>query len=69
VIQEVYEQLLARVTHFEEEALPLVRAGNLAHTSTHPADGAIGRVQVARQQPDGTWLRTIDRPERPQDVR
>ncbi len=63
-IRAVYEQMLAHVTHFEpEEALPTVRNGDLALTSTRPADNTGGRVQVARRQPDGTWLRIIDRPE------
>lgn len=46
-----------------EEPMPTVRHGDLALTSTRPADGTGGRVQVARRQPDGTWLRIIDRPE------
>ncbi|MFI9027935.1 YybH family protein [Streptomyces sp. NPDC053560] len=58
------------VTHappaFEaEEPLPTLRYGDLALTSTRPADGTGGRVQVARRQPDGTWLRIMDRPETP----
>ncbi|MEV6673622.1 nuclear transport factor 2 family protein [Streptomyces sp. NPDC051162] len=48
-----------------EEPLPTVRYGDLALTSTFPADGTGGRVQVARREPDGTWLRIIDRPEIP----
>ncbi|PLW73543.1 DUF4440 domain-containing protein [Streptomyces sp. SCUT-3] len=48
-----------------EEPLPTVRHGDLALTSTRPSDGTGGRVQVARRQPDGTWLRIIDRPEVP----
>jgi hypothetical protein len=32
-------------------------------TSTWSRDGTGGRVQVARRQPDGSWLRIIDRPE------
>lgn len=63
-IRAVCEQMLARVSHFElEEALPTVRNGDLAVTSTRPADNTGGRVQVVRRQPDGTWLRVIDRPE------
>lgn len=46
-----------------EEPLPTVHYGDLALTSTRPADGTSGRVQVARRQPDGSWLRIIDRPE------
>jgi len=60
------EQLLARAPRFEVEvALPTVRFEDLALTSTRPADGTGGRVQIARRQPDGTWLRIIDRPEAP----
>jgi uncharacterized protein (TIGR02246 family) len=63
-IRAVYEQLLASRPHFEpEEALPTLRHGDLALTSTRPADAAGARAQVARRQPDGTWLRVLDRPE------
>ena len=48
-----------------EDPLPTVRYRDLALTSTRPADGTGGRVQVAQRQPDGTWLRVIDRPEPP----
>jgi uncharacterized protein (TIGR02246 family) len=66
-IRAVFEQMLAKVSNFElEEALPTLRNGDLALTSTRPADKTGGRVQVARRQTDGTWLRTIDRPEPPQ---
>ncbi|WP_327066276.1 YybH family protein [Kitasatospora sp. NBC_01302] len=51
-----------------EEPLPTVRYGDLALTSTRAADGTGGRVQVNRQQLDGSWLRIMDRPEtRPAD--
>jgi uncharacterized protein (TIGR02246 family) len=63
-IRAVIEQMLSHATHFEvEEPLPTVRNGDLAVTSTKPADNTGGRVQVVRRQPDGTWLRVIDRPE------
>jgi uncharacterized protein (TIGR02246 family) len=63
-IRTVCAQMLAHVSHFElEEALPTVRNGDLAVTSTRPADNTGGRVQVVRRQPDGSWLRVIDRPE------
>ncbi|MER5180322.1 nuclear transport factor 2 family protein [Streptomyces sp. NPDC002896] len=63
-IRAVVEKLLADRPHFAlEEPLPTVRYGDLALTSTRPADNTGGRVQVARRQPDGTWLRIIDRPE------
>lgn len=65
-IQKVFEQMLALGLAFTvEEALPTVQNGDLALTSTHRADGSGVRVQVARRQPDGSWQRTIDRPEPP----
>ena len=63
-ILALYERLVATRPHFEvEEPLPTVVCGDLALTSTRPKDGTGGRVQVARRQPDGSWLRIIDRPE------
>ncbi|GAB3574220.1 hypothetical protein GCM10027445_34690 [Amycolatopsis endophytica] len=64
-IRGVLEQMLAHTgEEFRvEEPMPTVRHGDLALTSTRPADNTGGRVQVARRQPDGTWLRIIDRPE------
>jgi ketosteroid isomerase-like protein len=63
-IREVYEQMLRHLSYFElEEPLPTIRNGDLAITSTRPKDDAGGRVQLVRRQPDGTWLRVIDRPE------
>jgi hypothetical protein len=63
-ILAVFEQMVAARPHLEiEDALPTVLNGELALTSTHPKDGTGGRVQVARRQADGSWLRIIDRPE------
>ena len=63
-IRAVIEQLLANRPHFEvEEPMPTVRSGDLAMTSTRPADDTGGRVQVVRRQLDGSWLRVMDRPE------
>ncbi|AEW99037.1 YybH family protein [Streptantibioticus cattleyicolor] len=64
-IRAVCERMLEHTTlPFQiEEPLPTVCYGDLALTSTRPADGTGGRVQVARRQPDGTWLRIMDRPE------
>ena len=65
-IRAVMEKLTAAPVAFQpEEPLPTVRFGDLALTSTRPADDTGGRVQVARRQPDGSWLRIIDRPELP----
>ena len=46
-----------------EEPLPTLYFEDLALTATRPADGTGGRAQVARRQPDGTYLRILDRPE------
>lgn len=63
-IRAVFERMLEARPYFTvEEPMPTVRYGDLALTSTRPADNTGGRVQVARRQPDGTWLRIIDRPE------
>jgi uncharacterized protein (TIGR02246 family) len=63
-IRGVYEQLIAAKPEFtEEEPLPTLRHGDIALTATRPADNTGGRVQVARRQPDGSWLRILDRPE------
>jgi ketosteroid isomerase-like protein len=65
-IHAVFSAMLAAAPPFKlEEPLPTLRFGDLALTSTRPADGTGGRVQVARRQPDGTWLRIMDRPEAP----
>ena len=66
-IRATYEQLIAKGVPVElKEALPTLRQGDLALTSTHRRDGPGIRVQIARRQPDGSWLRVIDRPEAPQ---
>ena len=63
-IRAVYEAMLAHRPNFQiEEALPTLRWGDLALTGTYSADNVGVRAQVARRQPDGTWLRIIDRPE------
>ncbi|MFF6786390.1 SgcJ/EcaC family oxidoreductase [Streptomyces sp. NPDC012510] len=59
-IREAFEQMLRMQSHYEmEESLPTLRHGDLALTSTVPADHSTGRYQVARLQPDGTWLRIL----------
>lgn|SRR5512146_2226557 len=63
-IRAVYARLIAAGARFgAEEPLPTLRCGDLALTSTRPADAAGARAQVARRQPDGSWLRVLDRPE------
>lgn len=65
-IRAVFEQMLRDAPRFDvEEPLPTLRYGDLALTSTRPKDGTGGRVQVARRQADGSWLRIMDRPETP----
>jgi ketosteroid isomerase-like protein len=61
-IRQVYERLLAdRPTFAAGEQRPALRNGDLALTTTRlPAGGAT--VEVARRQPDGTWLWMIDQP-------
>jgi ketosteroid isomerase-like protein len=63
-IRALYQKLADAGVKFGLEApLPTVRFENLALTSTRSADNTGVRVQVLRQQPDGSWLRVIDRPE------
>ena len=65
-IQAIYQQMAGAGVKFAVEApLPTVRFENLALTSTRSADNTGIRVQVLRRQPDGSWLRIIDRPEVP----
>jgi hypothetical protein len=61
-IKRFYAQLLADRPTFEpgEQLPPLVQA-TLALTSTRLAGGG-ATAEVARLQPDGTWLWIIDRP-------
>lgn len=62
VIREFYAQLLATPAHFAlEKQLPTLVLGDLALTATRlPGGGAT--AEVARRQPDGTWLWMLDRP-------
>jgi uncharacterized protein (TIGR02246 family) len=63
-IREAMVAMLANLSHFEHEPpQPTIRAGELALTSTRSKDGKGSRVQLVRRQPDGSWLRVIDRPE------
>ncbi len=63
-IRALYEKMLADKPHFGlEKPLPTLRLGDLALTSTPALDEAGARAQVARRQPDGTWLRVLDRPD------
>ena len=63
-IRLLWEKVLANAPRFEQELpLPTLISGDIALTSTPPSDGAGARAQVARRQPDGTWLRLLDQPE------
>jgi ketosteroid isomerase-like protein len=63
-IRALWEKALPRMPRFQpEEPLPTLVSGGIALTSTLRRDGAGTRVQVARRQPDGSWLRLLDYPE------
>jgi ketosteroid isomerase-like protein len=63
-IRRLWEKVLFSGPHFQQEPpLPTLLSGDIALTSTPPRDGAGARAQVARRQPDGTWLRLLDQPE------
>jgi ketosteroid isomerase-like protein len=63
-IHAVLEAMLEQVPSFpREEPLPSLIHGDLALCATRSADGTGTRAQVAQRQPDGSWLRIIDRPE------
>ncbi len=63
-IRALWEQLLPRMPHFApEEPLPALVSGDIALTATVAKDGTGARAQVARRQPDGSWLRLLDQPE------
>jgi ketosteroid isomerase-like protein len=59
-IRREYERLLAGRTTLDGESQPALRFGDLALTSTRFSGGAT--AEVARRQPDGTWLWVIDQP-------
>ena len=65
-IRGIYQQMIDAGVRFAiETPLPTVRFQDLALTSTRSADNTGVRIQVLRRQPDGSWLRIIDRPEVP----
>lgn len=62
-IRNAYEQLVAeRLTFAPGETRPALRSGNLALTSVVLPGGADATVEVARRQPDGSWLWVLDQP-------
>ena len=63
-IRKLYEQMVASRPQFTLEApLTTLRTGDIALTATRATDEAGARAQVVRRQPDGTWLRVLDRPD------
>ncbi|MEV5543165.1 nuclear transport factor 2 family protein [Saccharopolyspora shandongensis] len=61
-IRAAYEQLVAARLEFAPgETQPAIRNGDLALTAVRLAGGG-ATVEVARRQPDGTWLWVIDHP-------
>lgn len=63
-IRRFYEKLLATRPQFNGRPQPVVQRGDLALTSTQfrTPSGRAATAEVARRQPDGTWLWTIDNP-------
>src|SRR5262245_53698793 len=59
-IREVYVDLLVSRPRLTGEIRPAIRNGDIAITSTVRAGNAT--VEIARRQPDGTWLWLIDQP-------
>ncbi|MEX5635855.1 YybH family protein [Parafrankia sp. FMc2] len=63
-IRALWEKVLVDRPRFRPEPpLPTLVSGDIALTSTPPADGTGARAQVARRQSDGSWLRLLDQPE------
>jgi len=61
-IRNVYQQLLADKRTFAPGAQrPTLRSADLALTSSRLTSGVV-TAEVARRQPDGTWLWVLDRP-------
>jgi len=59
-IREVYADLLAGRPQLTGAIRPAIRNGDIAITSTVRAGNAT--AEIARRQPDGTWLWLIDQP-------
>lgn len=63
-IRALFDKLIGAGVPLEvEPPLPTLYFEDLALTATTPKDGTGGRAQVLRRQPDGSWLRVLDRPE------
>lgn len=64
VIRVLWKKVLANKPQCElEPPLPTRISGDIALTSTYPEDGVGALAQVARRQPDGSWLRLLDQSE------
>jgi uncharacterized protein (TIGR02246 family) len=59
-IREVLRQFLAGRPTLTGQVRPALRNGDLALTSTGFTGGATG--EIARRQPDGSWLYAVDQP-------
>ncbi|GGS90373.1 hypothetical protein GCM10010176_037660 [Nonomuraea spiralis] len=65
-IRRAYAHLVAdRPVFTPGRQQPTLRNGDLALTSVRLPDGGV-TVEVARRQPDGTWLWAIDQPRIPE---
>ncbi|MEW2354944.1 nuclear transport factor 2 family protein [Spirillospora sp. NPDC029432] len=61
-IRKVFEQMVAAGTVISPgRQQPALVNGELALTATTLANGEV-TAEIARRQPDGTWLRVADRP-------
>ena len=61
-IRRMFEELLDEGPSFTPvEDRPALRTGDLALTSRRLTNGEVP-VEVARRQPDGTWLWVLDQP-------
>jgi ketosteroid isomerase-like protein len=61
-IRKAYERLVAdRPIFASGTQRPTLRCGDLALTSSRLANDVV-TVEVARRQPDGTWLWVLDQP-------
>lgn len=61
-IRKAYERLMTGRPMFARGTpRPTLRCGDLALTSSRLANGVV-TAEVARRQPDGTWLWVLDQP-------
>jgi ketosteroid isomerase-like protein len=61
-IRATFERMLASRPQFQPgQQAPALVCGDLALTSTRSPGGSV-TAEVARRQPDGTWLWAIDQP-------